>query len=175
MLDGCGYNQSMRRCTFLVSVAVTVAATALTACGSGSSVSAATGASNGSAQLAFAKCVRSHGVPGFPDPGGAAPSGPATTIFGIVLPSTIDVSSPAFQSALNTCQKLITGGRPRPPLTAAKKRAALKFSQCMRTHGVPNFPDPVFAANGMIGIGIGKGNNPSSPAFQQAQQACGRP
>jgi hypothetical protein len=175
MLDGCGYNQSMRRWTLLVSVAVTVAATALAGCGSGSSVSAGTAASNGSAQLAFAKCVRSHGVPGFPDPGGAAPSGPATTIFGIVLPSTVDVSSPAFQSALNTCQKLITGGRPRPPLTAATKRAALKFSQCMRRHGVPNFPDPVFAANGMIGIGIGKGNNPSSPAFQQAQTACGRP
>jgi hypothetical protein len=92
-----------------------------------------------------------------------------------VLPSTIDVSSPAFQSAINACQKLITGGRPRPPLTEAKKQAALKFSQCMRTHGVPNFPDPIFAANGMIGIGIGKGNNPSSPAFQQAQKACGRP
>jgi hypothetical protein len=77
--------------------------------------------------------VRSHGVPGFPDPGSAAPPGPATTIFGIVLPSTVDVSSPAFQSAINACQKLITGGRPRPPLTEAKKQAALKFSQCMRT------------------------------------------
>jgi hypothetical protein len=40
----------------------------------------------------------------------------------------------------------VTGGRPRPPLTEAEKQAALKFSQCMRTHGVPNSPDPVFAA-----------------------------
>jgi hypothetical protein len=136
-------------------------------------MSAATGASTGSPQVAFAKCMRSHGVSSFPDPGGAAPSGPATTILGIVLPSTIDVSSPAFQSAMNACQKLITGGHPRPPVTEANKQAALKFSQCMRTHGVPNFPDPVFAANGMIGIGIE--NNPNSPTFQQAQTACGRP
>jgi len=118
--------------------------------------------------------MRSHGVPGFPDPGGATPSGPSTTIFGIVLPSTIDVKSPAFQSAMSACQKLITGGASKPGVSAAQKLAALKFSQCMRTHGVSNFPDPVFK-NGRIGLGIGPGNNPNSPAFLQAEKACGTP
>jgi hypothetical protein len=45
----------------------------------------------------------------------------------------------------------------------------------MRDHGVPNFPDPVFASNGSIGIEIGKGTNPNSPSFQHAQKACARP
>jgi hypothetical protein len=167
----------MHRFAVVLPLAIIAAAVALAACGSGTrpNVSAATGAANGSSQLAFAKCIRSHRVSGFPDPGGATPAGPSVSIFGIALPSTIDVKSPAFQSAMNACSKLITGGHPRPPLTEAKKQAAIKFSQCMRTHGVPNFPDPVFSSNGMIGLGIGPGNNPNSPAFQQAEKACGNP
>jgi hypothetical protein len=34
----------------------------------------------------------------------------------------------------------------------------------MRSHGVPNFPDP--------GASLPSGVNPQSPAFQAAQQAC---
>ena len=167
----------MRRSVVVLPLAATLAALAVSACGSGggSSVSAATEASNTSAQLAFAKCMRFHRVSGFPDPGGARPSGPVTSILGIALPSTIDIRSPQFQSAMSSCQKLITGGQPRPALTAGKRHAALKFSQCMRTHGVADFPDPVFASNGMIGIGIGTGNNPNSPTFQQAERICGTP
>jgi hypothetical protein len=30
-----------------------------------------------------------------------------------------------------------------PKMTASAHAAALKFSECMRSHGVPNFPDPV--------------------------------
>lgn len=38
----------------------------------------------------------------------------------------------------------------------------------MRSHGVPNFPDP--GSSG--GIQIGNGINPKAPAFQAAQHAC---
>jgi hypothetical protein len=42
----------------------------------------------------------------------------------------------------------------------------------MRTHGVPNFPDP--GANGSNGFfSPNSGINPQSPAFQSAQRACG--
>jgi hypothetical protein len=43
----------------------------------------------------------------------------------------------------------------------------LEFSQCMRTHGVSNFPDPT--ANGLQ---LPAGVNTQSPAFKSAQQAC---
>jgi hypothetical protein len=50
---------------------------------------------------------------------------------------------------------------------------ALKFSQCMRAHGVTNFPDP--GAGGGIQIGgPGSNLNPRSPSFQAAQRACGK-
>src|SRR5207302_1095530 len=52
---------------------------------------------------------------------------------------------------------------------------ALKLSQCMRTHGVPNFPDPtVTAGRATIELhgGPGSGLDPQSPQFQAAQSAC---
>jgi hypothetical protein len=54
-------------------------------------------------------------VPGFPDPGGVRPTGPVTTIFGIVLPSGIDPQSPSFQAAIKACQPLLPGGPPKGP------------------------------------------------------------
>jgi hypothetical protein len=51
------------------------------------------------------------------------------------------------------------------------KLAALKFAQCMRAHGVPNYPDPAFR-------GIEKplsvyGINSDSPVVQNAERCAG--
>lgn len=51
---------------------------------------------------------------------------------------------------------------------AAPPSAALKYAQCMRANGVPNFPDP--DANGGFG-GIQR-KLAGDPGFQAAQQAC---
>jgi hypothetical protein len=52
-----------------------------------------------------------------------------------------------------------------------KTQNAEKFAQCMRKHGVPNFPDP--GSGGSIAIGgRGSGIDPNSPAFKSAMQAC---
>jgi hypothetical protein len=48
---------------------------------------------------------------------------------------------------------------------------ALQFAQCMRAHGVSNFPDPTGQG---IQIAPNSGINPRSPAFQTAQTACKR-
>jgi hypothetical protein len=75
---------------------------------------------------------------------------------------------------MQTCRsKLPNGGNPGPP-SQSQRRQALAFSQCMRAHGVPNFPDPDFSGNGIrIHVGSGSGLDPNSPAFKSAQQACG--
>jgi hypothetical protein len=49
--------------------------------------------------------------------------------------------------------------------------AAIANAQCMRKHGVPNFPDPTFSG-GRFNAGLG-GVDPQSPAFKQAAAACG--
>jgi hypothetical protein len=153
----------------------------LVACGSSSPGNAGSTTNKRDAMLAFAQCVRSHGVPSFPDPGGnghggiqiessrRAGSGGSLKVNGVA------VSSPAFQSAMNSCRsKLPNGGQP-PPLSASQRAAMLRFSQCMRAHGLSNFPDPTFGGGGGVRIGLAgaSGLDPSSPAFQAAQRACG--
>ena len=47
----------------------------------------------------------------------------------------------------------------------------LKFTDCMRSHGVPNLPDSSVAG---ILIPIGSTINPQSPAFKSALRACAK-
>ena len=68
----------------------------------------------------------------------------------------LNVSGPAFQKAMQKCQKYQPQG---PPISGAQlarfRQGALKMAECMRTHGVPNFPDPQVATGpGGHGIGI---------------------
>jgi hypothetical protein len=117
----------------------------------------------------FSACMRSHGVPNFPDPNGQG-------VISIDSGMGIDPGSPKFQSAQTACQKLLpNGGQPTPAQQAQMQQKALAFSACMRRHGLKDFPDPSFS-NGKISIGIRAGSgsdlDPSSPKFQAAQQAC---
>ncbi len=62
-----------------------------------------------------------------------------------------------------------TGGLPGGGV-ASRYQQLLRFSQCMRTHGEPNFPDPVESGQG-VGLQL-KNINANSPQFQAAQKAC---
>jgi hypothetical protein len=164
--------------TFGAVLAVAAGGLAIGACGSSSNPSSAS--SKRDAMLAFAQCMRTHGVPSFPDPGSngrgglliqqRAGSGGSLTVNGV------SVSSPAFQLAMQTCRsKLPNGGRPQPP-SASQRAQMFAFSRCMRAHGVTSFPDPTFSASGAVGINFDRasGIDPSSPAFQSAQKVCGK-
>ncbi len=80
----------------------------------------------------LAECIRAHGVPHFPDPN---PKGEYD--FGI------DVSPAVWKKATDACKSLT------PPGTFSGKRSpkqqsdALRFANCVRAHGVKDFPDPV--------------------------------
>ena len=143
--------------------------------GGGVSASAQTGSGPDPETVTFAKCMRGHGVPQFPDPGGGPRAASSISILGAHLPANTNIHAPAFQAALDTCMKQFLGAHPRPPVSAAEKAAALKFAHCIRTHGVPGYPDPTFPAGGGIAIGGPAGVTPDSPAFQHARKACGNP
>jgi len=85
--------------------------------------------------LAYSQCMRSHGVPGFPDPNGSGQIAKDQIL-------RLRVSGPRLQAASQACAKLW----PYRPSSQAEQRqqltAYLKFAQCMRSHGVPGFPDP---------------------------------
>lgn len=54
-----------------------------------------------------------------------------------------------------------------PPATAS---GPLAYSQCMRTHGIANFPDP--SPSGGIDIGPSSGIDPNSAQYHSADHAC---
>jgi hypothetical protein len=128
------------------------------------------GGSHASGPAAFSACMRSHGVPNFPDPDAQGrlrlQGGPGTGI---------NPNSPQFQAAQKACQKLLPGGgkAASPAQQARFQQQALRFSACMRAHGVTHFPDPQ-ASNGGLTLVFGKnsGIDPNSPQFKAAQKAC---
>ncbi len=147
------------------------------ACGAGAGTGTGSGPTDNhaadSTALRYAGCMRSHGVPDLPDP--SANGG----IQIAAAPSNRDLTpqAPAFQTAAKACRKLGPGlGGPPHPLSAAQRTRLIAFSQCMRTHGVPSFPDPTFPASGGALIGAPPtAFNAGSPAFKRAMAACGRP
>jgi hypothetical protein len=146
------------------------------------------GAGSGSPEaeaLAFASCMRSNGVPKFPDP---QPGGG----FRFRSGAGIDRSSPTFKSAQSKCKQFLPPGPGSgPPPSAQTVAHYLKVAQCMRRHGVPNFPDPrtrvpsnpraVLGGSGVISdiegvILVFPGAiDQQSPAFTHAAAVCAFP
>jgi hypothetical protein len=117
------------------------------------------------AALAYSRCMRSHGVPKFPDPSSGGG-------IGIREGDGVDPGSPQFKAADQTCASLRPGANLSPAMQGKMRAANLKYAQCVRSHGIADYPDP--KANGGIQIQITPGSdlNPSSPAFQAADRAC---
>jgi hypothetical protein len=101
--------------------------------GTGSSPNAG-GSANSPSAVAYSRCVRSHGIPNYPDPGSS----------GQILKETaqqLGVSDSVLRVATAACANLnpnnLSQAQQRQQLTGY-----LKFARCMRSHGVPKFPDP---------------------------------
>jgi hypothetical protein len=164
----------LHRHSISIALAALSCAVAIAACG-GSSTKL-TAASKPPPPFALSQCMRSHGVPNFPDPT-AGPGGEGMSVVRSPGSSTLTVegipfSGPAFQSAMKTC-KFFGRRRGRPQVSETKKLIQLHFAQCMRKHGVPNFPDPTFPSSGGIITPDVPGLNLNSPAVNQAVAACG--
>lgn len=120
--------------------------------GSGSTASPTSSTST----VAYSQCMRSHGVPSYPDPGS-----------GGALPKTsaqlLGVSSSTYQAAENACHHMLptsteslsqqaqqcslTGDCPSS-LVQQMLAGGRIFARCMRSHGVPNWPDPSVDSQG---------------------------
>lgn len=155
-------------------------AVVLTACGSsGTSSNPSSAQTSG---IKFAECMRSHGVPNFPDPSGGGGG------IHFDQSSGINPQSPAFRSAQTACAKFLPGGGPGGGrVSESRKLAMLRLAECMRTHGVSSFPDPTAAppAAPPSGGGIAFGTPGAflsvsqslmqSPAFKSAAAECNFP
>jgi len=75
--------------------------------------------------------------------------------------------------AFVTCAAMISGCGFSSPIAESSASTgvseAVKYADCMRVHGVPNFPDP--GSGGGVQWS-GSGIDTQSPAFRSAQNAC---
>jgi hypothetical protein len=60
----------------------------------------------------------------------------------VINGSGIDPESEAWQRAIGACQDLQPPGFTGHGRSPEQQKAALAFAQCMRNHGVKDFPDP---------------------------------
>ncbi|MEU0565139.1 hypothetical protein ABZ297_07065 [Nonomuraea sp. NPDC005983] len=118
-------------------------------------------ASKGDA-LAFATCMRAHGMPDFPDP---------KPDKGLAFSPEL-VNSPQFKAAEKSCKQFQPPAPDQPPALDDSWPVPdkLKYAKCMRENGVPSFPDPddnggfIFPQNGTV--------DPASEPFKKAEEAC---
>jgi len=163
-----------RRARVAAVITVMAAAALLAAACSGSPSSTGSGGSpnaGGSATsqlVAYTQCMRSHGVPDYPGPdsSGQMPK--------ITSGQQVGVSDSRLTAAQGACQDLWPYQAP----TQAQQRQQLtddvKFAQCMRSHGVPNFPDPT-SSDGRVEFVISvsrDGFDPHSPQIIAKAHEC---
>jgi hypothetical protein len=109
----------------------------------------------------FSACMRSHGVPNFPD----------ADTDGRIHAAGIDKNSRAFRAAYHSCRALEPGGQLGEQARTQLQRQLLAFAKCMRSRGAHTFPDPTITADGHIGMGTQQ-IDPNSPIFTAAANAC---
>jgi hypothetical protein len=115
--------------------------------------------------------MRAHGVPNFPDPQ-ISTHGNEVKVAVRVTPGI--TGNPKFQSAQRACSKLLPDGGPgaegNHQISPQEQSQYLKAAACIRSHGIPNFPDPTFSGGG-VHVSQ-KGINLHSPQVRAAEEAC---
>ena len=151
--------------------AALVCGLALTACGTDEPAAADREQANRDAMLAYARCMREHGVD-MPDPQ------PGER--GIRLRAPEGVTREEMEEAEGACRKHLDDIDP-PDLTEEQQKefqeAALAHARCMRDHGI-DIPDPTFGEDGRATIRIGRegagrtGPDSDDPKWKKAEEAC---
>jgi hypothetical protein len=117
--------------------------------------------------VAYARCMRSHGVPDFPDPTTSPGRGVSFQISG-GPGSDLNKHNPTFEAAEQACRPLLPGPGQSPPAPSPQRIAAeVTWAKCMRAHGLPSFPDP----NNQGAFDSSKFDD-NSPTFQTASNDC---
>jgi hypothetical protein len=179
-----GREAARQRGTLALIAVVAVAGFGLAACGgpstagvAGSTTTTSTVASSsthGSAGatglLAYSSCVRSHGVPNFPDPTSGAGIPKETA-------QQLGVGLSQLQAAQNDFAHLLPAGGSlsgtnNQTITVAQQRYYLEVAACMHSHGVTNFPEPSFFAGSVEFQGLGHLPGVHSPLFKHAFDIC---
>jgi len=129
-------------------------------------------ASSRPSTAALITCLRSHGLQASLGSAGGTGGTRVVSLFGVAI-TDANPASPQFRAALGACRKYLPGGGPpavTPAQQAARAKAMARFAACMRSHGVPGFPDP--NGSGFFPPGSIEKLDPTSPAMSRAFHSC---
>jgi len=124
-------------------------------------------------QLRYVQCLQTHGEPNFPEPVFHG----RTANIEITPSSGVDPNSPQFTAAANACKHLLPNdgvpskGSEGQIITPADQTDYLKGAACMRSHGVPDFPDPTFK-NNSVTFRSSSSIDTTSSQFKSALATC---
>ncbi len=149
-----------------VIIGAAVLALLVAACsGSPSSASgspSARGSASSPSAVGFSRCMRSHGVPNFPDPD-------SDDTIPKITPQQLGVSSSQYQVAQSACAYLLQPAEAQVQLTLAGMR---DFARCMRSHGVHDWPDPTTDPDGNAVFDLRGRINPDTPQVATTSDQC---
>ena len=119
--------------------------------------------------MSYARCIRSHGVSDFPDPT-PNPGGPGGSFgwSGHGNNDDLDPNNPRYEAANKACQALLPDGGQVPPISAKQLAAEVQMAVCMRSRGVPNFPDPDNTDGAFVLSNVNRG----SPQYRAGFATC---
>ena len=114
--------------------------------------------------FAFARCMRSHGIPGWPDPDSHGffdkaklrPLGLSVSRVRALEEGPCNIPLPSHQTYT---------------ITPADRADYLTAASCMRSHGFADFPDPTFPNND-VRLTIPSSIDTNSPKFKSAATTC---
>jgi hypothetical protein len=92
----------------------------------------------------------------------------------MATPSSV-VASPAFKAANKVCQKILTpvlDTTPNLAAQSAREQHLAAFAKCMRSHGVPGFPDPTNRGQLTQQMVTNAGVDLNAPAVFAAAKTC---
>lgn len=158
-----------RLATYLVALAPVVAAAG---CGSAGPTggSAHSGSGPVAAAYRYARCMRSHGVSGFPDPhvsttpGGVAISQEAAPV--------ASGQAPVFTAAEHACRGILRAINAQAGRHGPGAGVLLAFAKCLRAHGLGDFPDPDRTGQITRSMLSAAGVDLHSPMFLSAAKSC---
>jgi len=143
------------------------------AAGSGGSSNAGRPA-NSQIGIDYARCMRAHGVPRYPDPGSG---NELASGLPKVSPQQLEVSSSQYQAARNDCAHLLpNGGQMTQGQSQRDLNAMLRYARCMRSRGLPNWPDPSYDSAAGWGFNLVHvhGFDPNSTQTENKMNECNR-
>jgi hypothetical protein len=120
--------------------------------------------------------MRSHGVPSYPDPH-VVSSSPGKQAIGIRVVGKGLTGSPQFKAARKACKGIMPEAENSNPKQQAEQRRArarylLAFAQCLRAHGLQDFPDPTAQGQLTLAMIHAAGVDLQAPSVLPAARAC---